>query len=147
MLVIMLIISRLDYGNSLLAGLPKCLLPRPHKVQNSAARLITCTARMDHVNPILREIHWLPVQERVQYKVLLLTFKAINGLASQYLADLLKTYVPQQQLRSSVKSMLVVPKTNTKTYGRRGFGRVAPGLWNGCSETLKNAQSQVLKNF
>ena len=145
MLVLVYIISRLDYGNSLLAGLPKCLLQRLQQVQNSTARLITCTTRMDHVTPILRELHWLPVQERVQYKVLLLTF---NGLAPQYLADLLKTYVPQRQLRSSVKSMLVVPKTNTKTYGRRGFGRVAPGLWNGCPETLKNAQSvKFLKNF
>ena len=121
-------------------------------VQNSAARLTTCTIRMDHVTPILRELHWLPNQERVQYKVLLLTFKALNGLAPQYVTDLLKTYVPQRQLRSSAKSMQVVPKTNTKTYGRRGFGRVAPGLWNGCPETLKNVQSvtsfkKLLKTF
>ena len=92
------------------------------------------------------------IQEWVQYKVLLLTFKALNGLAPQYLADLLKTYVPQRQLRSSAKSMLVVPKTNTKTYGTRGFGRVAPSLWNGWPETLKNAQSvtsfkRLLKTF
>ena len=77
MLVLTLIISRLDYGNSLLAGLPKCLLQRLQRVQNSTARLITCTARMDHVTPILRELHWLPVQERVQNKVGLPT-KLVN---------------------------------------------------------------------
>ena len=125
---------------------------RLQRVQNSAAHLIPCAARMDHVTQILRELHWLPVQGRVKYKVLLLTFKALNGLAPQYLADLLKIYVPQRQIRSSAKSMVVVPKTNTKTYGRRDFCRVAPGLWNGCPETLKNAQSvtsfkKLLKTF
>ena len=102
-----------------LAGLPKCLL------QSYEARLIICTARIHHVTPILRVLHWLSVLDRLQYKVLLLTFKALNDLAPQYLADLLKTYVLQRQMRSSAKSMLVVPKTNTKTYDRRGFGRVA----------------------
>ena len=89
--------------------------------------LYTYTARMDHVTPILRELHVLPIQERVQYKVLLLTFKALNGLAPQYLAEVLKPRFPQRRLRSSAKSMLVVSKTNTQTYGRQNFGRVALG--------------------
>ena len=67
--------------------------------------------------------------------------QALNGLAPPYFTDLLETYFPQPQLRSSSKSMLVVPKTITLTSGRQGFGRVSPVLWNGCPEMLKNAQT------
>ena len=96
--------------------------------------------------PVSALLHRLSVQERVKYKVLLLTFKALNGLAPPYLTDL-EPYVRQWQLRSFAKSMLVVPKTNEQTYGRQGFGRVAPVLWNGCLETLKNAQTVSFKKL
>ena len=85
----LLVTSKLDFCNSLLSGLPAASLKPLVKAQNAAARLITKTRRCDHITPILRELHWLPVAERVQYKTLMLTFRALHGLAPPYLSDLL----------------------------------------------------------
>ena len=76
--------SRLDSCNSLLYGLPQTELDRLQRVQNAAARLITRVKGHVHMTPVLRQLHWLPIRKRIQFKILLLTFKAINGLAPNY---------------------------------------------------------------
>ena len=63
---------RLDYCNGLFFGLPKKLLDRLQKLQNRAARLLTYTRKYDHISPVLKQLHWLPVEKRVSYKVILL---------------------------------------------------------------------------
>ena len=71
-----------------------------------AARLVTRARKRDHITPILRALHWLPVRQRIAFKVL--TFKALNNLAPAYLTLLLATYVPQRRLRSSDSSLLIL---------------------------------------
>ena len=78
-----LISSRLDFCNCLLAGLPSATLNRLQAVQNAAARLLTGLRKHDHISPVLAELHWLPVKSKIEFKVLLLTFKAIHGVLLQ----------------------------------------------------------------
>ena len=129
-LVHALVTSRLDYGNVLLLGLPEATLNVLQRVQNCAARLITCTRLRDHITPVLLDLHWLPIRQRIDYKTLLYTFKILNGLAPTYLGSLITPYQPKRQLRSSSRSLLAKPKVMTKKYGSRIFNGVAAMLWN-----------------
>ena len=81
--------SKLDYFNSLMYGLPNSQIQKLQRVQNAAAKMISGARKYDHVTPLLRELHWLPVKERIEFKVLLLTFKALNDMAPEYLKDML----------------------------------------------------------
>ena len=72
--------SRLDYCNSLLFGISDNLLRRLQAIQNAAARLVTGTRRREHITPVLRQLHWLPVQQLIEFKLTVLVYKAMNGL-------------------------------------------------------------------
>ena len=79
--------THLDYCNSLMYGIADGLMQRLQAVQNAAARLITSARRRDHISPVLRQLHWLPVRQRVQFKLTVLVFKALHGQAPQCLTD------------------------------------------------------------
>ena len=98
LLIHSLVISRLDYGNGLLYGVPDKLLDKLQRVQNVAARVVVKASRYDHITPILKSLHWLPIRYRTEYKLLLLTFKALHHLAPSYLTDLLQLYRPTRTL-------------------------------------------------
>ena len=140
-LVHALISSRLDYANSILVSLPKRKICRLQSIQNIAARIITETRKFDHITSILRSLHWLLVESRIQFKILSLTFRIIHGLAPAYLTDLISIHQPSRCLRSSSRHLLVVPKSRTKMYGDRAFSVVAPKLWNKLPESLQNEQN------
>lgn len=139
MIIHALISSCLDYCNSLFYGLPNYMLKKLQMVQNAAARLILKGSKYDHVTPFLKELHWLPITYRIKYKILLITYKCLNGQGPAYLCDLLSSLVPLRRLRSSSASLLYVPRTRLKTYGDRSFYYAAPSLWNSLPENVKNA--------
>ena len=152
LLVNALVISRLDYCNSILYGLPKRELDKLQRVQNTAARLITGTKQYDHIKPAFQKLHCLPVESRIIFKVILITFKILHGLSPAYLSSLLQEYHPPRSLRSSSKSLLTVPTMNSVTYGERAFSFCAPTVWNTLPDSLKNAASlssfkSALKTF
>ena len=130
--------SRLDFCNSLLLGLPQQSLKRLQKVQNASARLLTITRSSEHITPILYNLHWLPVKYRIQFKILLLTFKALHGSAPSYIRDLFQLRNLRPGLRSSSSQILSVPKTRLVSYGDRAFSSCAPRLWNSLPDELRD---------
>ncbi len=122
--------SRLDYYNALLYDLSDKILYKVQKTQNTAPRVVTGTYKFEHIAPVLNNLHWLPVKFRINFKILLLTFKAYHGLAPSYLCDLIDKKLPTCSLRNYDDFLLVEPKTKFNTYGDRAFSKAAPFLWN-----------------
>ena len=137
-----LITSKLDYCNSLLFGVPNSQLQRLQCIQNAAARISTGTHKYHHVTPVLQDLHWLSVKERIDFKILLLTFKALNNMAPAYLKDMLRLETSDRYELKSEKSMaLIVPKTKVTSRGDRAFCTAAPKLWNKLPVEIKRSQS------
>ena len=142
--VISLVTSRFDYCNGLLCGIPEELIRKLQRVQNNAARVITLTEKHDHITPVLKELHWLPVRRRIEFKILLLANKCLHGTTPSYLRELLKEYVPPRTLRSTSKNLLCEPRNNMKTYDDRSFSACAPKLWNQLPDNIRAAGSVAI---
>ena len=104
--------------------------------------LLVCKCKYtDHITPFLYQLHWLPVRYRIEFKVLLLVFKALRGLAPLYLGELLKPLERSRVLRSNFKCMLQAPRTKLVSAGDRAFCSVAPRVWNCLPDNIKQASS------
>ena len=132
--------SRLDMGNSLLFGLPDNQIKRLSRLQNIAARIITRTKPRDHITPVLRELHWLPIADRIVFKILVYVYRSTTGSSPSYIKDCLVPYKPNRYLRSGNKSLFIQPRTFT-SWGQRSFLFAAPFLWNKLPDLVKSASS------
>lgn len=143
-LVVSLVLSRLDYGNATLVGLPIHLQRRMQSVLNASARLILDLRRSDHITDALASLHWLRVSERIKYKTALLAFRALRGEAPRYLSDDLVRVADvsaRRRLRSSATTQLMVPAHRLSTIGSRSFPVAAPTLWNQLPTNVTSASS------
>ena len=143
------ILSRLDYCNALYKNLNKCQIQKIQKLQNFAAKVVLSKSIYDHVTPCLIELHWLPVSFRVDYKIAVITFKCLHGLAPVYLSELIEEYQPIRNLRSSSLKLLKPKVTKFKRLGHKSFAYSAPSVWNSLPLFLRNESSLEVfkKNF
>ena len=96
-LMVSLVISHLDYTNALQGGLPKCSIEQLQRVQNILAKIVLGKGKYDSSTRCLAELHWLPIQQRIEIKIISLVHKSLHGLAPQYLVDLLTRKVPRRE--------------------------------------------------
>ena len=139
--------SRFDCCNSLLYGCKKSSIKCLQRLQNYAARVICKVSKYNHITAILKELHWLPVQARIEYKLLTLTFKCVHNKAPTYLSELILHRVPARPgLRSLNNISLFVPKTISradKNTADRAFSLSAPKLWNALPSEIRNTRTII----
>ena len=93
------------------------------------------------ITPVLKDLHWLPVEQRIEYKVLLLTYKALHGKAPAHISQLLSPYTPTRPFRSENKNLPRVPRCRLEGFGRHCFAFAAPSIWNPLPTPVKRASS------
>jgi len=119
-----LVLTKLDFENATLASIASFQLDRLQAVMNAAARLVFQSSRYDHITPLLQRLHWLRATERISYKLAVLVYQCLHGLAPAYLADALQPVAElpgRQCLRSSSTSALAVPLTRLSTNDDQAF--------------------------
>lgn len=141
-----LILNRFDQGNAVLLGCNVTDITKLQRLQNWAAKLIFRAKKYDHASPFLHQLHWLPVKERIAFKILLCVFKAIHGIAPDYLSALLTWYAPDKGgLRSSTDStVLYVPRIRSRdlqSAADRTFAITAPTMWNHLPQYIRLSSS------
>ncbi len=139
LLVQALVISRLDYCNGLLAGLPSNTIKPLQIIQNAAARLVFNEPKRAHVTPLFVSLHCLPVAARIQFKTL--EYRTTTGSAPSYFHSLLRIYIPSRILRSASERRLVVPSQRGSKSLSRTFSFTVPGWWNDLPTPIRNAGS------
>ena len=139
--------SHLDYSNALLYSLPKKTIKRYHIVRNMCAKLVLGRWKYSSSTDALHCLHWLPIQWRITYKIVLITFKCINKIAPRYLQELITIRNPAwDNMHSNTKGpMLEIPKIKHKTFAARSFKYAAPMTWNSLPDQIRTCNN--LANF
>ena len=146
-LVQALVISRLDYCNSLFYKISEAQLDKLQRIQNSAARLIVQSSKYSSITSTLKDLHWLRIRQRIKYKILTLTFKALKDGRPQYLREMLSISHKPVNLRSNSQNMLTKPPYNLESCGSRCFAVSAPELWNKLPPKLRNYKLLTIPDF
>ena len=135
------ILSRLDYCNSLFKNLPQKDIEMLQKLQNYAARVILKRPMRDHATPMLIELHWLPMNARIDYKIAIMVYKCLNNIAPVYLSNLIELYNPPRSLRSSNSLLIKVNVGEFRRLGDRAFSITAPSVWNALPIEVRTSKS------
>ncbi len=135
LLVQALVLSRLDYCNALLAGLPASSIKPLQLIQNTAARLIFNEPKRTHVTPLFINLHWPPIAARIKFKALMFAYRTTSGSAPLYLNSLLQTYMPSRSLRSASERRITVPSQR----GTKSFSLTVPIWWNDMPNSIRAA--------
>ena len=130
-LITALVLPKIDYGNSTLAGLPSCHLDRLQTLNNTAAKIIYNARKYDHVTPLLKDLNWLRIRQRIEYKISTIVHKSLHGHAPPYLCFAHVANVPgRQRLRSASRGLLTTPPVHRATLDGRSIDVIGPEMWN-----------------
>ena len=123
-------------------GPPNSVIHLMQKVQNAAARLIHRASRHQHCTPLLQQLHWLPISERIKYKTACMCYNSITGSAPSYLSELLQLYSPSRSLRSSSHTrILKLRRFNRTFHGFRSVSYFDSHIWNNRLQDVRNSNS------
>ena len=151
-IVLNLVISHLDYCNSLYYGLPKYEIDRLQRIQNAAAKLVVGYNKFDSPREAMKILHWLPIQARIEFKIGVLVFRCLSGEAPSYLIELLSIKPHRSSMRSTGgvgASTLNVPRNKHKTLADRSFAFSGPVVWNSIPPAIRLSKniSMFRKSF
>jgi hypothetical protein len=135
-----LISSRLDYASSVLLGAPQYVINKLQCIQNALARIVLQSDSLAHSQPLLQQLHWLPVHSRIRFKLATITYRALSSNSPYYLASLLHQYQPVRSLRSSDQQYLV-PTPSSIDFGFHSFRCSAPAIWNTIRLEIRSSPS------
>ena len=145
--ILALVVSRLDYCNGLMAAATEFQLNKLQRIQNRAAKLVARPraprGQIVHITPILQQLHWLPVRQRIIYKLCVYVYNCLHGSGPPYLRELLHVYTRDQRLRQVSPLELTTHQPRRKV-GRAGFGVTGPAVWNKLPVTLRTMDSVSL---
>ena len=138
-----LVMSHLDYANTILTGIPEVDIQKIEQIQDMATKLVLYCPKTESSTGCLRSLHWLPVRARIEHKLMTITYKCLNGEAPEYLSDLLAVILLSRRiLRSSDKyEQLGIPKVKRQTFAARSFSVKVSSLWNGLPDPLHRANN------
>ena len=141
-LAVSLVLSKLDYCNCLFYSMTNYNFHKLQLVQNHTARVVLKAHKRSSATELLRKLHWLPVKQRVDYKIALIVFKCLNiPTYPTYLKELIFVYSPSRMLRSTDKCLLKKPVMQLKTFGERSFYYAAPEVWNNLPFELRSCSN------
>ena len=138
-----LVTGRMDYCNSLYFGLPLKYIAKLQLVQNASARVISKTRKRDHITPVLKALHWIPIKKRTQYKMMLLVFNALHKQGPSYIPDYLHWYTPSRPLRSMCSPSLTPARSRSVVIQRRILNGGCSQLWNSLPPGLRSTNSFI----
>jgi len=148
LLVVSLVLSCLDYGNAALAGLAGNQLDRLQSVINGASRLVCFVRKYEHITPLIRDLHWLPVCDRIEFKLAVLVFRCLHGAVPGEWAVSCGTHRRKKlhsalytTLHSASTSALIKPSSRRSTIGDRAFFVAAPRVWNSLPSSVTASQT------
>ena len=138
-LVQALIISKLDYCNALYYGCHQLVINQLQTVQNRACRVIFGLKKKDSVNDKLQSLHWLKIKERIEFKLLMLVYKSLNGLAPDYLGELISFNNLSGSREPSLRTL-----NQPTMWSSRSFSAAAPELWNKLPTSIRQSPSLTI---